>query len=103
MAIGWFQINDGDQASRDWSHLALNYIGTYAGQAIRVHLDGVLTGSDDTVSKSVHVYSQGEGRVVVGREFTHLDHKYASVTVDELLFFNETLSDQQILDLKDMF
>ena len=85
-AIGLFKINDGGQVSRDWIHLALNYIGPNDGQGIRVYLDGVPRGSDVTVSKSQDRHSQGEGRVVVGREFTHFDDKYANVTVDELLF-----------------
>ena len=42
----------------------------------------------------------GDGRVVVGRYHTDLDEKYASVDVDELLFFNHRLTDAQITSIK---
>ena len=100
---GWFHIVDVGQVSSQWTHVVLNYIGPNDGQGIRIYEDGVLTGSDDTKSLGRDPSPQGEGRIVVGREFTHFDDKYASVTLDELLIFNQTLSDQQILDLKDMF
>ena len=97
---GWFYIVDVGQVSSEWIHVVLNYIGPNDGQGIRIYLDGVL--SDDTKSLDQDPSPQGEGRIVVGREFTHFDDKYASVTLDELLIFNQTLSDQQMLDLKDM-
>ena len=100
---GWLQIVDVGQVSSEWTHIVLNYIGPNDGQGIRIYLDGVLTGSDDTKSLDRDPSPPGEGRIVVGREFTHFDDKYASVTLDELLIFNQTLSDQQILDQKDMF
>ena len=98
---GWFHIVDVGQVSSEWTHIVLNYIGPNDGQGISIYLDGVLPGSDDT--KSLDRDPQGEGRIVVGREFMHFDDKYASVTLDELLFFNQTQSDELILDLKDMF
>ena len=44
----------------------------------------------------------GDGRVVVGRIYTNSDRQYGSVDVDELLFFNQALGEQQIRDLKKM-
>ena len=97
---GLFTIWGGGKVSSEWTHVVLNYIGPHNGQGIRIYLDRVLTGSG--TRKSVGHHSHGEGRVVVGREFTHLDYAYGSVSVDELLFYNQTLRDHQILVLKDM-
>ena len=46
-----------------------------------------------------NTFQSGEGKIVVGRKFVDDDDNYASVAVDELLFFNETLSDQDIHDM----
>ena len=96
---GYFYA-DGGETPSDWTNGVLNYIGPRDGHLIRIYQDGVQTGSD--VAAAGGPSSQGQGRVVVGREFTHLDEKYASVAVDELMFFNQTLNDQQILDLKNL-
>ena len=72
----------------------LKYIGPDNGQGIQIHLNGVLAVSDNT--KSTGTYQSGDGRVVLGRQFIDDDSHYVSVDVDELLFFNETLSDQDI-------
>ena len=41
-------------------------------------------------------YPAGDGRIVVGRRFTNDDNHYTTVMVDELLFFNQTLSNDTI-------
>ena len=79
-------------------HVVLNYIGPNNGQGIRIYHDGLQVGSDDT--KTDVTFSPGDGCVCVG---TYDDVSvYASVDVDELLFFNEALSDQQIMNIKNM-
>ena len=83
-----------------WTHVVLNYIGPNDTQGIRIYHDGVQTGSSDI--KVAGTYSPGDGRVVVGRNGYNQDSGYAGVDVDELLFFNEKLSDQEIMDIKDM-
>ena len=40
--------------------------------------------------------SSGDGRIVVGREVTNLDGGYASMEIDELIFFNNALSTTDI-------
>ena len=35
-------------------------------------------------------------KIVVGRLSTHIDYGYHSLQVDEMAFFNETLSEEQI-------
>ena len=84
--------------SYSWINVVLNYIGPNDGQGIRIYENGVQTGSD--VSKEVTSFPAGDGRVAVGRRTPKLDEKYVGVDVDELLFFNEKLTDQHALDLK---
>ena len=50
--------------------------------------------SDTT--KSGGPYSAGDGRIVVGRCYTDDNGEYASVQVDELIFFNQPLSTVEI-------
>ena len=73
----------------------LNYIGPNNGQGIRTHVDDVQAGSDSPFD--IVTYSPGSGRVVVGRGFTDFVYSFYGVAImDELLFFNQVLSDQQI-------
>ena len=76
----------------------MNYIGPDDGQGIQIYEDGVQTVSDD--SKEVTSFPAGDGRVAIGRRTPRIDDKYVGVDVDELLFFNEKLTDQQAMDLK---
>ena len=41
-------------------------------------------------------YSAGDSRIVVGRLFTDRDQDYASVQVDELIYFNASLSSDHV-------
>ena len=47
-------------------------------------------------------HSPGVARVIAGRTKPDVDSNYGSVIYDELLFFNEILSEQQALDLTNM-
>ena len=49
--------------------------------------------------KSLYAYKAESGRVVLGRQYIDDNDHYASVDVDELLFFNETMTDQNIQDM----
>ena len=84
----------------DWTQVVLNYLGPEAGKGIRVYYDGVQTGSDDT--ERLVTFPPGIGRVALGRLYTDKDDHYPGVDVDELMFFNESLSVQQIMVLKDI-
>ena len=46
--------------------------------------------------KEVGTYSSGDGRIVVGRRYTDQNREYASVQVDELIFFNQNITQQEI-------
>ena len=92
---GWFQVYSSEPSG--WTHIVLNFIGPDNGQGIRIYYDGEQTGSDNT--KNVHAFQSGDSRVVVGRQFIDEDDHYASVDVDELILFNQALTDQNILDM----
>ena len=82
-----------------WHHVVLNYIGPdHGSEGIQIYLDGEHEKDDKTMTAKTS--QSGNGRVVVGRYHTDLDEKYASVDVDELLFFNHRLTDAQITSIK---
>ena len=72
----------------------VNYIGPSDGQGIRIYYDGVQAGSHNT--KYAQTSQSGAGRVVLGRQGIDWDATYGSFGIDELLFFNETLTDENI-------
>ena len=79
-----------------WTHIVLNY----DGQGITIYHDG---GHEVGVSyKKPLTYPPSDRRVFVGRRFTYLDQAYAGIDMDELLFFNEKLSNQEIVDIMNM-
>ena len=84
----------------DWTHVVLHYIGTEDVQGNKIYIDGVDTESYFTLNDASH--EEGDGRTVVGRYFTNVDDHYASVDIDELLFFNGALNDDQIIKIKNL-
>ena len=50
--------------------------------------------SDTT--KSGGSRSAGDGRIVVGKRYTDKDQDYASVQVDELIYFNASLISDEV-------
>ena len=77
----------------EWTHVVLNYIGPNDGKVFGVYYNGVQEGNHTVKSGS---HSAGDGRIVVGRALTDLDGFYASVQVDELTFFNQALTQEEI-------
>ena len=75
----------------------LNFNGTGTEQAIRIYHDGTEAGRDTGLEGDTQ--KEGNGQIVIGRRFSELDDKYASLAVDELLFFNEALSEEEIVML----
>ena len=70
---------------------------------IRVYHDGVLVGSD--FSEAVGPSIGGDGRIVIGRSYLpgtrHSANSYISVKVDELKFFNQSLTEDEITMLSE--
>ena len=84
-----------------WTHVVLNYIGPEDDtQGIRVYFNGALEDTD--THKSGTQKQPGDGRLVFGRQHSDADEDYASVGVDELLLFNQKLTDEEILSLKNI-
>ena len=78
--------------SSGWVHSVLNFIGPNNGQGISVYQDGQHKGNA-TTKDSTSSSDPSIGRIVIGRL---LNGHYASVQVDELLFFNQTLTESEI-------
>ena len=68
----------------------LNYLGPNDGEGVAIYYDGREV-ANETLKLS-NSNSAGDGRIVVGRRLTNQDISYASVQVDELIFFNEALT-----------
>ena len=77
-----------------WIHVVLNFIGPNEGEGIRIYHDGVQAGSKTTIGGKSK--NNGNRRIVIGRNFAGSPDIHSSVQVDELLFFNEVLTDDEI-------
>ena len=86
----------------EWYHLVFNYIGTNNAEGITIYHDGAEVGS--STEKPLGSRNGGPGVVVLGRYFVQFQEiNYASVMVDELLFFNKNLNPQEIQILYNMY
>ena len=81
-----------------WFHTVLNFIGPDGG--IRAYHDGVKVGSDTNIHGDGK--DNGDRRIVMGRYFVKSATSYSSVQVDELLFFNQLLTDDKITMLSQL-
>ena len=57
------------------------------------------------VGRVVHSASKtvGDGRVVVGRKYVYTNNYYAHVEMDELIFFNQALSVEEVMELHNTY
>ena len=74
--------------------MVLNYIGPNNGEGTAMYING--TEVKSVTTKYAVSSAAGDGRIVVGRVYTNLDQDYASVQVDELIYFNQALTDEEI-------
>ena len=65
-------------------------------KGVWVYYDGKQVGKDTSLETGSSVHDNGNGRIAVGRRFAESDQKYASVQLDELLFFNQALTERQV-------
>ena len=72
-----------------WVHLVLNF----CGNSTVVYHDGIRQNDTEQLVTNIN---PGDGRIVIGRRYSGLDEAYSSVQVDEVLFFNEALTDDEI-------
>ena len=66
-------------------------------KGITIYIDEVQVKNDNMKSGSPP--SKGDGRVGIGRFDTSFDGGYASLDLDEVLFFNQSLTDDEISQL----
>ena len=71
----------------------MNYIGPNDGEGVRIYYNGEVASK---TTKTEGSYSAGDGKITVGRYYTNTDALYASFQVDELIFFNQILSNDNI-------
>ena len=78
-----------------WVHIAMNFIG---GHKLELYEAGEANGRD-TVLNTLFQYGPVSGRIIIGRYYTEQDGFYGSVQVDELLFYYQPLSEEEIMKL----
>ena len=91
---GYF-IVDVDRPS-GWFHIVLNFIGLDDGQEIRIYHDGVNVANDMSITISTSMRPETDRRIVLGRLYTDSNENYATVQVDDLVFFNRALTEAEI-------
>ena len=94
MHDGQFSTSD-VVSSNNWFHLVINFTGPNAGEGFQIYHDGVNVRNDTTkvsLANSLRYLPPNNGRIVIGRFRVDADSGYASVQVDELLFYNRTLT-----------
>ena len=75
----------------------MNYLGPESYQGVRLYENGEVVRNDTFAG--LRSTPTGNGRIVVGRFSTDQDEPYASLQIDELVFFNNSLTDDQIQDI----
>ena len=81
--------------------MVLNYLGPDDGQGIKISVNGKSANESYYQALETTVPS-GDGRVAVGRYQIADNDFYADIDVDELLFFNEALTDVEITQIRNM-
>ena len=79
----------------------LNFIGPNAGEGIQAFRDGALRARHR--SGHSNTYTDGDGRVVVGRRYVSRSQDYAHVELDELIFFNQALQGEDVMELYNLY
>jgi len=89
----WADVVSTDSAIADdvWYMIT----GTYDGTNAKIYINGVL---NNTVAKTGNILASTAGTVEIGRE-TAAAAEYYKGTLDDILIFNRTLTDDQILAL----
>ena len=77
-----------------------NYVGTNNAEGVTIYHDGVEVGS--SAQKVSYERTVGPGVVVIGKYNVHSEQDFASVMVDELLFFNRIITADEVQILYDM-
>ena len=76
----------------------LNFIRE-EGEKFQVFKDGALVSVHQ--SENIVGRSPEDGRLVLGRRYTHGDQDYATIDLDDLVFFNRKLTAQEVAQIYD--
>ena len=79
----------------------LNYIGPNGGQGVQAFRDGTLRDSQE--HGNTRTQTDGDGSVVVGSRYVTSNNDYSHVEVDELVFFNKALLENEVMDLYNLY
>ena len=85
-----------------WAHLVCNYIGP--NNDVKMYLNGAQEAGRSTTTSSPRstAYLLSDGRIVLGRSSTNKDRNYAGVDVDEILLFNQSLTDSEVTEIANL-
>ena len=62
-------------------------------------INGADVASKTTKNDPSYTPSSGDGRIIVGRTFTNSYERYTSLQIDELVYFNQDLNTEEIIQL----
>ena len=79
----------------------MNFIGPNIGQGLQAFRDKTLREGQSSGSDGDE--STGTGQVVIGRRPINSNRDYGHVEVDELIFFNQALSTEEVGQLYNMY
>ena len=88
------QFNAGINGSSDWIHITMNYIGPEDDQEIMIYQNGQEVAAD--TQKYLIMGQPGNGMFIAGRMLTNMDNSYSTFNLDELLFFNSILNEEEV-------
>ena len=77
----------------DWYHLAF----VYGDDSLLIYYNGNRVQVEETVQTGS--YGNGDGKMVIGRQFTNRDEKYVSMHLDEVMMWNQSLDADEINNL----
>ena len=77
-----------------WFHSVMNYIGPNNGQGIQVFQNGESVANATTLHSIPTI--PGDGEIAIGKFHIAIQGDYGSVAVDELVFFEQVLSLEEI-------
>ena len=77
-----------------WFHIVFNFIGPNDGQGFTVYHDGELV-QNASRKRPIRNFPRNS-RIVIGRFWTASDQLYSSLHMDELMFFNQPMTKEQV-------
>ena len=77
-----------------WIHVVFNYLGPDPGEGILLFYNGIEI--KRSYSSAPYTTLPNDNRIVVGRMYIDSDEGYASIQIDELRFFNQILTVEEI-------